>query len=286
MFALIIADSHVGSAFGPFPDGHTLSSGAKVLLNDGQKYLNSILRHALSVLPQNLDLLVFNGDVIDGNNPAERARYLTEQDPMAQAAAAAELFRPFVDRARRVVVIGGSKYHVGRGYEYEEHFAALVGADVLDDAGHRVVPWAVLEVGGALLDIAHHQSFTSRYRATPMEREIGFALERAARRGEAPPNVIIRSHTHTGFRVFDDGRVISISTPPLKLQDWFAASSRMPNRLTPDNLGMIGVRVLGEPSPYGMGDGRIVIARYLYEHPETRPIVHDGAASQADSRAS
>ena len=269
-FLLVISDTHVGSAYGTFPRGFCVSTGAGVSLNSGQDYLLECWEHFVSRLPEKIEVLVLNGDIVEGQNLAEQCRGLIEVDPNFQARAAAKLLEPIVERVaeidgqKQIYMTRGSRYHVGRGGRTEEVLGLILQA-MKGPHGAYTQPWIHLPMDDVLFDIAHRQSFTIRYRSMPLEREISFFLERVGRRREAPPNhlVIVRSHTHSGYRVYEEQYRMAISTPCWKLQDDFAQTSITPNRMFPDNIGSVGFRVYPEET-----DGkRVQTIPYLYSHP-------------------
>ena len=94
----------------------------------------------------------------------------------------------------------------------------------------------------------------------PLEREIGFFLERCVRmRQEVPERVaIVRSHVHGSYRSYTECGFTAVSTPAWKLQDDFAAMSRYPNRWMSAHIGGVGFRVQGT---------NVEVTPYLYEHP-------------------
>lgn len=270
-FGLVLADLHAFHACGLTPKNFRASTGAIVPLNIAQEYLLECWNHMLSVLPQKIDFLLLNGDLAEGQNPAERARSLSEVDPTFQARGVVALLGPVIDRVRKrddgsrlIYIMRGSGYHTGRGGLIEEQIGAMIGS-IPDSYGRYTHPWARFTVSGVYFDCAHRQSTTIRNRTTPLEREIGFALERFARKRQPAPDsmVIIRSHTHSGFRMVSERGIVAVSTPCWKIQDDYAATSISPNRLAPDNIGAVGIRV--RPSSYRE---RVEVIEYLYDHPD------------------
>jgi len=270
-FLLTISDIHVGSSFGMMPNDFCISTGAEVSLNSGQDYLLSCWEHFLGCLPEKIDVLVLNGDMVEGQNLAEQCRGLVEVDPNFQARAAARLLEPIVERVakvdgqRQVYMTRGSRYHVGRGGRTEEVLGLILEA-VKGPHGAYAQSWLRLPVDGVLFDIAHRQSFTIRYRSMPLEREISFFLERVGRQRKAPPDhlVIIRSHTHSGYRMYEEQYRMAVSTPCWKLQDDYAQTSITPNRMLPDNIGAVGFEIYSEE----INGKRVQTIPYLYSHPE------------------
>ena len=266
-FLLALSDLHVGSAFGPWPRDFAGSNGATLYLNTGQEYLLSAWGHFIDHLPQTIDVLVINGDAVDGPNDKEEGRFVCETDPQFQAYAAHELLRPVVERVketehgRQVYMTRGSRYHVGTGGQAEEHLGLLLHARREPD-GRHTHPWLHLSVNDVLFDVAHHQSYAIRNRGMPLEREISFFLERMARMRQVVPGraVIVRSHVHGALRIYTEAGIAAVSTPCWKLQDEFAAMSKYPNRTFSERLGAVGFSIPVE--------GMVDLVPYEYEHPQ------------------
>lgn len=271
LFLLWLADWHSFHACGVTPPGFENSAGNKLNLNTGQRYLWECNQHLQTQLPQMLDGLFLVGDMIEGQNPAEGARELSDTDETFQVRGTVETLEPFVKKTRRgkdgrrnLWMVKGSRYHSG-----EAGNEALLGQAISarKQGRHYAPPWRFVQVGRVLFDIAHHQSFTIRNASMPLEREVGFYLERVGRARQPVPEVlvIVRAHVHKGFRFWqEDDSIFCLGLPCMKLQDTFAASSRTPNRLMPSKIGAVGVRVFSEPV-----DG--VLLRpvpLLYEHPK------------------
>ena len=264
-FVLIISDYHIGSSWAPFPERFRTSYGNILALNSGQKYLNQCHETMMASIPEEIDVLVINGDIMDGDNKFEMCRGLSEVDPLWQVKAADQFLRPLVDRAKHVRMTTGSTYHVGKGKVYSELLAERFGAKE-DKRGHHASVWWRFKYKDVYFDVAHRQSTTIRYQSMPMEREVDFALERFAKKRKSFPEymAIIRSHTHWGYGLWQERGIWSISTPSMKLQDDYAKGCISPNRIIPDNLGVVGIRVYDEPI-----DGRKMdVIPYLYNHPE------------------
>jgi hypothetical protein len=269
LFALLIADTHIMHMCGLAPvDGWVTHTGNVLQPNTAQEYLGECWAHFLDRIPKRFDYLFLAGDIIEGQNKFDQARELCEVDPEFQVRAAEEVIGPLAERAANTIMVAGSDYHEGRGSTGAEALGKALGA--VKKGPHYAPPWRVIVINDKVeIDLGHRQSFTIRYAATPMEREIGFALERSARARKLLPEcyVVVRAHTHRGFRVLREHRQLSISVPCWKIQDIYAQKSISPNRLVPDNLGAIGLKIYNEPK-----EGKLVhTIPYLYEHPEDPP---------------
>ncbi len=248
------------------PPDFKLSTGAECNLNKGQRYLGDCWTHALLQLPKRMDYLVLNGDITEGQNLKDEGRGLSEIDPGFQVRAAVQLLKPLAKRCKEIWATRGSSYHAGIGGGYEEDVADALGAQSF--SGWKATPWLRLELGGLLFDISHRQSVTIAYRSMPLEREMRFALEAAARRGERAPDVIVRSHAHFGYACWEDGRRYVISTPSFKLMDAYILGSISPNRAMPWSLGMVLLRI-NDKEEQGH---KLRTCPLLYDHP---PLVRD-----------
>jgi hypothetical protein len=185
-------------------------------------------------------------------------------DPLGFCQAVTDRVRVQPNGRRLIYVQRGSRYHTGRGGRIENHVAARIKA-MPDSFGRLCRAWYLGSIGGVHFDVAHRQSWTLRYRSMPLEREIGFMMERYGRARRVMPEhaVIIRSHAHYGCRVWEEDHVTAISTPCWKVQDDFAQTSISPNRYVPDSLGAVGLWI----HPPGARK-RVEVVKYLYEHPQ------------------
>lgn len=238
----VVSDTHVGSAFGIFPEGFIGSAGSEIALNKGQRYLLECWDWMRDQLPKRLDFLIINAEVADGTSRKEEGRWRVEPDPDFQVLAAKALFlrgRPsLLERAKRVYVSRGSAYHSETGARLDEIFAREIGAEQ-DSMGHYASPWRLLSCEGIDIDIAHHRSTHIRYEATPGEREMQFD-RMVADLKDGSSDLILRSHGHRYVKLNVDGDLF-VATPAWSLQTDFAKMSRWPNRYLSRLIG--GVRI-------------------------------------------
>jgi len=271
-FALALSDIHAFHMTGLTPRGFRASTGVELQLNMAQAYLYECWQHFLQDprLPDRIDYLFLLGDLVEGQNPSEEARFLSEVDPTFQARGVVELLKPIVDRVprladgtRQIWMCGGSRYHAGRGHAIEETVGLLLKAQRGNSSyyvkGHRVV---YVDENTAF-DLAHHQSVMMRYRSTPLEREVGFVLERWGRERRTVPKrlVIARGHVHVGYRAVVERNITAVSLPCWKIQDEYTAGGKVPNRYVPENLGALGWQIPDDP------DEPLVVVPFLYDHP-------------------
>lgn len=258
-----LGDMHVGSAFGPWPPDAELSIGGRHEPNIGQRYVTDNWYGIAEAIPP-LDVLVLNGDIIDGQQPKDRGRYILEPDPQYQARAALLLLQPFLAKAHVLYCTEGTPYHEGEGAMWAEWLAREIGAVSKDE--HCCWDWLLLEMAGLRWDIAHRQSIMMRYRSTALEREMQFSAMLSD-----TADVIVRSHSHSYMflQMVSDGHVqTSLSTPAWQLQTHYARTSASPNRLYSSKLGMVTLEATGED---------VVPHPFLFAHPPLRRSVYVSA---------
>lgn len=268
---LVLSDLQVGSAFGVFPEGFTLSTGSVYQLNTGQEYLFECWRHMAERLASP-DILVVNGEATDGLNKKLSGRHRVEPDPKWQVRAALELVRPFAEAASKVYVTKGSDYHTRPGGQDDEDFAGHLGklGAVPSSKKHFAHDWLLLDIEGVLFDIAHHRSVMIRYESTPGEREVQFDMMAADLKQGGASDLIVRSHGHRYVSLNVEGRLY-VSTPAWSLQTSYAARSKWPNRWISRLIG--GVQVDIYPG-LKTGDSRqdrqefIKVTGLTYPHPQ------------------
>jgi len=261
---IIVSDLHVGSRWAIFPPGFQLSTGETYQLNEGQQYLYESWCHMQDNLPRRFDALIINGEHTHGQNPKEDARDLIEQDPEWQARAAVELLQPLTKRARVTLVTQGSRYHTSPGGRADEACAHLLKAYPAPD-GHYAWTWALWNIDGILLDVAHRQSVTIRYGGMPLEREQQFDRMSADIKGGSA-DIIIRAHTHTYKFLNIDGE-LSVSTPAWTLQDRYAKTTISPNRTLSRLIGAVRLDLYPERKPSKNKEDYVKCRALWYEYP-------------------
>jgi hypothetical protein len=210
---VIISDLHCGSRSGLTPPAWQWPTNSKN--RDRRKYAEMQARvwayyeETLAAL-QPIDCLVVNGDAIDGKGERSGGTELLEADRNEQALMAAECIR--VARAKQVVIVRGTPYHVGKEDDFESAVAALCGANKIGD--HE---W--IEAEGIIFDLKHKvgsSSIPHGRNTAPQRAALWNALW--AERGLQPrARVIVRSHVH--YHVYSgDVRKLVLTTPAL--QGW------------------------------------------------------------------
>jgi len=136
-----------------------------------------------------IDVLIVNGDAIDGRGPKSGSMeliYLDRQDQCDMAVAAIT----YVE-AKTIVMSYGTAYHTGQLEDWENWIAREVMAKKIGSED-------TIDVNGVLINYRHHIGRSS----VPYGRHTAIAKERLqnqlwAMRGEYPEaDVIVRSHVH------------------------------------------------------------------------------------------
>jgi len=267
---LIVSDLQVGSAFGIFPEGFTLSTGSEYNLNTGQRYLWDCWQHMLKAFPKP-DVFILNGEATDGLSKKLLGRYRVEPDPQWQVSAAVELVKPFVQEAGEVYVTKGTDYHTRPGGEDDEDFGIRMkefGA-VPSALGHYAHDWLLLDKEGVTLDIAHARSVMIRYETTAGERELQSDAMSADLKEAGASDLIVRSHGHRYVKGNVDGELF-VLTPCWSLQTEYAARSKWPNRWISRLIGGVQVDIypkLKTGDPRQNREEFIHIKGLTYPHP-------------------
>lgn len=256
----VIADMQAGSVVGIWPEGFPTTMADPYILNQGQQYLLDNWRRIAKEIPP-LDILLINGDSIEGQQPKEEGRFLCEVEPENQADAAVLLLSDYKRRIRKggeVYYTEGTEYHEGRAAKHARHIAQELGAVPMDST-HPCWDWLLLEVAGKKLDMAHRQTITIIRRTVPAERELDFSEMH-----KNPADLVIRSHSHYHLWLElarEDRLQYYLSTPGWQLQTHFVRTSISPNRKDGSLLGMVVVTIQ---------DGEITHKAKVFPHPEQR----------------
>lgn len=199
---VIVSDLHSNSQLGLCPpDG--------VRLDDGGRYTPSRLQVRLweywsefvgEWLPtatrgEPFDLIV-NGDAVDGK--PHGAKSIISDNLSDQMRMGVACLGDIVRAARAVYFTRGTEAHVGKSGEEEERLAQELGA-APNDVGQYARPDIWYRIGGDLIHALHHIGTTgsAAYEATAVHKELVEEFVAAARWGEQPPSVVVRSHRHS-----------------------------------------------------------------------------------------
>jgi len=218
---VVVSDLHCGCRMGLCPP-------AGVSLDDGGMYIPSPFQRKVwnwwdefwdewipkATQGEPYDVVI-NGDTIDGihhNSTTQISQNIEDQVKIAL-----EVLKPVAAKASRLFFTRGTEAHVGKSSQYEEQIAHRLGA-VANPAGQYARYSLLLRVGHGLVDLQHHIGTTgsAAYESTAVHKELIETITEAARSGEKPADVIVRSHRHRAFQTSfsgPEGDYISTVTP-------------------------------------------------------------------------
>ena len=202
----IIADMHVGHPAGLSTPSH-FSSNPKIRRAQSEAY-GCYKQFAKE--NKGCDILLINGDCIEGKGHRNGGIELWTSNLLEQAAEAAILIKMF--DAREIRMSFGTNYHVAAGSG--ERLEQVIANEVKGSIHNR----HFMDIGGVVVDMRHKEGSSSipHGRHTPISREAVWDAM-LHERGKFPKvDCIIRSHTH--YYVFNgDVRCTCINTPCLQL---------------------------------------------------------------------
>lgn len=158
---------------------------------------------------QPIDVLVVNGDAIDGNGGRSGGTELLTPSLTEQAEIAAACIRE--SKAKKIYMTHGTPYHVSLdGEDVESMIASDVGAEIRDHL------W--LDVNGVVFDVKHKTGGSSIHhgRATAVTKEKVWNDLWAEVNGAPKADVFIRSHVHYS-RVASDPTFLAMTLPALQV---------------------------------------------------------------------
>lgn len=156
-----------------------------------------------------IDILIVNGDCIDGREEKDGGVELITTDRQQQAEMAADAIK--IASADKIFITYGTPYHVSSsGEDYENLVKEYVRAEKI--GSHE---W--LDINGKVFDVKHkvgsgglpHTRFTS------IARENLWSMIWAEREEQPKSDIIIRSHVHY-FGYVGNGDFLGMTTPALQ----------------------------------------------------------------------
>jgi hypothetical protein len=136
-----------------------------------------------------VDMLVVNGDAIDGKGESSGGTELLTADWLEQVEIAAECIGQV--KRKKTLIVKGTPYHTGKDTDFEEVLADKVNAT--DCGAHE---W--FDADGVIFDCKHKvgRSEVPHGRLTAPSREALWNLLWSERGVQPDANVIVRSHVH------------------------------------------------------------------------------------------
>ena len=149
-----------------------------------------------------IDILIVNGDCIDGRGEKTGSTELIETNRKEQCTMAVNCIK--FANAKSIYMTYGTSYHTGDKEDWEEFIADKLGAKI---GAHE---W--LEINGNIIDIKHHIG-GSEWGGLSNDRIQNVLWSLHSEQPKA--DIIIRSHIHR-YRSISDGYFTAITTPALQ----------------------------------------------------------------------
>lgn len=256
-----IGDLHAGSRVAVCPPDSPTADGGIYHPSPAQLALYRDYK-LLTTQWANPDVLICNGDMIEGQARKESGVPCWSNDLDDQLRAAATLIKMW--NAKEIYMINGTGYHVDAGGKSLENTlgkkvgAKLVGPNEDDFSSEEVF----VKVGGLTFHACHHISIgTGWYKTTPLARELVFALLNETDFYKV--DVILRSHVHYFVGVeFHRQRGYIIPCWQLRTRYMIKKSSF---GMTP-SIGALRFRIK---------DGSISLDKAFFRPEEARPVLHE-----------
>jgi hypothetical protein len=156
------------------------------------------------------DVVIANGDLIDGSGHRSGGTEQLTTDRLKQAAMAVHILKSLSGPKTEIIQTVGTSYHTGDAEDFETVIAEKCGARKI--GSHEWV-----EIEGVIFDVKHHCGSSS----VPHGRHTAIARERLwnllwNERGMSPKSdVIVRSHVHY-FSVAGGVDWLAMTTPALQ----------------------------------------------------------------------
>lgn len=249
---VVVSDTHAGCQMALCPPDHgiKLDGGGSYRLSRTQRVIWSWWNEFWDEwVPEQTQgrpfIVVHNGDAIDGvhhNSTTQITHNLAIQRRIA-----VQLLRPLVAKAHgRFYLIRGTEAHVGSSAAEEESMAEELNTVPNADGNHaRWELW--LKIGGQQIHFLHHIGTTasSHHEASAVNAELTAEFVEAARWGEQPPTVIVRSHRHRSIEVrlpTKNGYATAVVTPGWQAKTPFSYKIAGA-RLAPPQMGGIIIKL-------------------------------------------
>ena len=247
---VVISDIHTGNINAICTD-----EAAKFIRHKRKRTLHKNLMKAWKycaskVSKPEIDLLVINGDAIDGDNRKDLGTEVWTTSMNEQINDTVELITSHY-KFKNVIVTTGSGYHVTRGSDHvEEQLGEKLAAYETDGTigrylRHQILPKSKKKVdgntryqgvhylftdykwkfkaGNEVISLTHHISHSKVefYRSTPLAREmVTTELDSGKYAPDERPTILIRSHTHY-YCMLEFSTSVGIITPAWKFPDEF-----------------------------------------------------------------
>lgn len=162
-----------------------------------------------------IDVLIFNGDAIDGNQKRSGATECWTADRAQQVDMAADIVEYI--RPKRALFTRGTPYHVGTAEDWEDQLAHRIGEqDWCEESCIKDHLFA--DIRGTVFDVKHEAGRTSvpYSKATQVSKHQLFNVLQADAGIEPKSDILLRAHAHLYIAV-DGPDFLAVSMPSLQL---------------------------------------------------------------------
>ncbi|OQA51500.1 MAG: Calcineurin-like phosphoesterase [Bacteroidetes bacterium ADurb.Bin302] len=205
---LVLSDIHVGSNVGPFfPEYADPNTGNAYTANTVQQYLYEQWIKMVDAVGA-VDMVIVNGDTIDGCNPAEDGVGEITTSLMTQCEVAAKLLK-MID-CNKFIFTAGSRYHIQDNINCDQLVCKFIDGQWINTNGF-------INIERIKLHARHFQPYSSvPYGRCTSQRKEAFILSSQGLKVD----IYIRSHTHQ-YYYSGNSNDLTISTPCWKGLDDF-----------------------------------------------------------------
>lgn len=207
----VIADMHCGHRAGLTPPGWQWSVNADPSVAKWAVMQQDMWIDYLDMLKlwKPIEILIINGDCIDGEGTRSGGTELITSDREKQANMAAECINEV--GANTIVMTYGTPYHVGAAEDWENIVAANVDAYKIENEGRY-------DIEGKVFNCRHFisSSIIPHGRQTALNRDKLWGWIWSEMYGQPKADVTIRSHVHYFAQSNDTALGFGIITPALQ----------------------------------------------------------------------
>jgi hypothetical protein len=206
---VVVADFHSGHEYGLTPpDWHRSGTGRTAKTGRFERSLWKFYTQAIDNLGP-VDILVVNGDCIEGKGESSGGVELITPDRHDQAQMAADAINHA--GAKHVRIVYGTRRHVGKDEDFEDVLVDKVKAKDVKIQGH-----AFFRVNGCGVDFKHKVASSNipHGRHTAIAREHLWNVMWAEHQRQPRADILIRSHVHY-FDYCGGTNWLGVTTPAL-----------------------------------------------------------------------
>lgn len=208
---VVVNDTHCGSYFGLTPPGYGFSQDTdderEIAISKTTGAIWNFWENTIAALNKEkpIDILLMDGDMIEGNGEKNGGVEVFYTDRMKQAEMAAKAMS--IVGAKKNILVFGTPYHTGTGENFEECLSKHMIIHSMHDA-------LDLRIYDFIFNVRHkvNSSSVPHGRATALAKEAVWNLLKAERETGIKADFIIRAHVHYHIAL-SDGYQTCIANP-------------------------------------------------------------------------